>query len=87
VVRVEPGGDIVVFGPPDQMYGRISGNQILTNGSSDGSSNSGIRVQGDRLVTFHDASQTGVLGMIDPPSMGCTALIMAAAFFIELAIQ
>lgn len=85
--RVEPDGDIVVVGPsgttpPEQLFGRISGDQILTEGSPD----SGIRLEGSSLVTFYKSKPTNVIGVIDPPSMGRTALLMTAAFFIEMAI-
>ncbi len=85
--RVEADGDIVVVAPPgttppEQRFGRIAGNQILTEGSPD----SGIRLEGSELVTFYKSKPTNVIGVIDPPSMGRTALIMTAAFFMDMAI-
>lgn len=85
--RVESDGDIFVLGPPgagqpEQLYGRIAGDQLLTAGSRD----SGVRLEGSKLVMFYDSKPTNVIGVIDPPSMGRTALLMTAAFFIDLAI-
>lgn len=86
--RVEADGDIVVVPPPDagqveQLYGRIAGDQILTEGSRD----TGVRLEGSELVMFHESRPTNVIGVVDPPSMGRTALLMTAAFFIDLAIN
>lgn len=86
-VRVEADGDIFVVPPPqarqlEQLYGRISGDQLVTAGAPDG----GFRLEGSTLVTFHASRPTYVIGVVDPPSMGRTALLMAAAFSIDLAI-
>ena len=85
--RVESDGDIFVVSPPDarqpeQLYGRISGDQISTAGTRD----SGVRLEGSKLVMFYDSKPTNVIGVVDPPSMGRTALLMTAAFFIDMAI-
>ncbi len=85
--RVERNGDIFVVSPPeaqqpDQLYGRISGDQILNAGTHD----SGVRLEGSKLVMFYESKPTNVIGVVDPPSMGRTALLMTAAFFIDLAI-
>lgn len=85
--RVESDGDIFIVSPPEtgkpeQLLGRISGDQILTAGAHD----SGVRLEGSKLVMYYDSRPTNVIGVIDPPSMGRTALIMTAAFFIDMAI-
>lgn len=85
--RVEDDGDIFIVGPadagqPDQLFGRISGDKLLT-GRGDGT---GVRLESSQLVMFHESKVTNVIGAIEPPTMGRTALIMTAAFFIELAI-
>jgi hypothetical protein len=85
--RVESNGDIFVVSPPEahepeHLYGRISGDHISNAEAHD----SGVRVDGSRLVTFDGSGPTNVLGVIDPPSMGRTALLMTAAFFIDMAI-
>lgn len=85
--RVESDGDIFVVSPPEtgqpeQLYGRISGEMLLTAGAHD----SGVRLEGSELVMFYDSKPTNVIGVVDPPSMGRTALLMTAAFFIDMAI-
>jgi hypothetical protein len=86
--RVEPDGDIFVVGPPGaaqpaRLYGRLSGDQIVTVDAHV----SGVRLEGAELVMFYDAKPTNVIGVVDPPSMGRTALVMTAAFFIDLALN
>ncbi|MCX5746192.1 MAG: hypothetical protein NT062_27255 [Proteobacteria bacterium] len=51
-----------------------------------GATGSGVRLDGATLVMFQAARSTSVLGVVDPPRLGRTALIMTAAFFIDLAI-
>ena len=85
--RVAPDGDIFVVSPPearqpDQLYGHIAGDQILTAGGH----HTGVRLEGSKLVMFHENKPTNVIGVIDPPDMGRTALLMTAAFFIDMAI-
>lgn len=84
--RVEEDGDIFVVNPqagqPDQLYGRLTGNELLTAGARD----TGVRLEGDRLVMFYASKQTNVIGVVQPSSMGRTALLMTAAFFIDMAI-
>jgi len=85
--RLDPDGDIYVVSPPDAhqpdvRYGHLAGDRIALAGDGDRS----IRLEGAELVTYADTRRTNVLGVIDPPSMGRTALIMTAAFFIDLAI-
>lgn len=85
--RVAPDGEIVVVSPPadhqpDHRFGRISGDQL-----SMADLGASVRVEGARLVTYTDSKPTNVLGVIDPPRLGRTALVMTAAFYIELAIK
>ncbi|MDQ3366496.1 MAG: hypothetical protein M3680_13805 [Myxococcota bacterium] len=85
--RVDRDGAIYVVSPPgsgrsEQLYGRISGDQLLTAGARD----TGVRLEGSKLVMFYEGRQTNVIGVIDPPHLGRTALLMTAAFFIDLAI-
>lgn len=86
--RVEQDGDIFVVSPPraaqpDQLFGRLSGDTILLEGSRD----SGVRLEGSKLVMFHEGKPTNVIGVIEPATMGRTALLMTAAFFIDLAVS
>jgi hypothetical protein len=85
--RIEADGDIVVVSPseakqPDQPFGRVVGDQILLAGSRD----SGVRLEGTKLVMFHESKVTNEIGVVDPPALGRTALVMTAAFIIDMAI-
>ena len=85
--RVEADGNIVVVPPrgtgqPERVWGRIAGDQLLTTGTRD----SGVRLEGAKLVMFYEGKPTNMLGEIDPPNMGRTALVMTAAFLIDMAI-
>ncbi len=81
--RVDGDGKIFVVGPkgPDQLFGRLVGDQLVI-----GSGQMGVRVDGKKLVEFADGKDTSVLGVIDPLRMKRTALVMTAAFFIEMSI-
>ena len=50
------------------------------------SGRSGVRVDGKKLIEFADGKDTAMIGVIDPPRMKRTALVMTAAFFIDMAI-
>jgi hypothetical protein len=81
--RVDGDGNIFVAGPhgPEQLFGRLAGDQLVI-----GAGQTGVRVDGKKLVEFTDGRDTSVIGVIDPPRMKRTALVMTAAFFIEMAI-
>jgi hypothetical protein len=81
--RVGADGKIFVVSPEasEQLFGRIVGDQLLT-----GSGHAGIRVDGNKLVEFADGKDTGVMGVVDPPRMKRAALVMTAAFFIDMFI-
>lgn len=86
--RVEPDGDIVVISPPgegpaEHVFGHLTADQLLLAGAGD----SGVRLEGAKLVMFHDSRPTNMLGVIDPPTMGRTALIVTAAFLVEMALR
>ncbi len=85
--RVEADGDIFVISPPaagqpEQLYGRITGDRLETKRGPD----TGVRLEGAKLVAYYEGKPTSELGVIEPPTMGRTALIMTAAFFIDNAI-
>jgi len=81
--RVDADGKVFVLAPkaPPQLAGRIVGDQLLS-----ASGQTGIRVDGKKLVEFADGKDTAVIGVIDPPSMKRTALVMTEAFFIDMSI-
>ncbi len=81
--RVDGNGKVTVVAPnaPEQPFGRIAGDQLLL-----ASGHTGVRVDGKKLIEFADGKDTAVIGVIDPPSMKRTALVMTAAFFIDMAI-
>ena len=85
--RVEADGDIFVISPPaagqpEQLYGRVTGDRLETKRGAD----TGVRLEGSKLVAFYEGKPTSELGVIEPPTMGRTALILTAAFFMDLAI-
>ena len=85
--RIEADGTLFVVPPPgngqvEQRFGRIIEDRLVTGDAPP----SGVRLEGDKLVMHHDGKVTNVLGVIDPPTMGRTALIMTAAFFMDLGI-
>ena len=81
--RVDGSGKIIVVAPDksEQPFGRIAGDRLLM-----ASGRTGVRVDGKKLIEFADGKDTAVIGVIDPPSMKRTALVMTAAFFIDVAI-
>jgi hypothetical protein len=81
--RVDASGRIFVVGPKasQQLFGRIAGDELLT-----ASGEISVHIFGNKLVQFTDGKPTTVLGVIDPLSMKRTALVMTAAFFIDIAI-
>ena len=81
--RVDADGKILVVAPnaPAQLAGRIVGDQLLS-----ASGQTGIRVDGKKLVEFADGKDTAVIGLIDPPRLKRTALVMTEAFFIDMSI-
>ena len=84
--RLDADGKLFVLAPnaPAQLAGRIVGDQLLSAGGQ-----TGLRVDGKKLVEFADGKDTAVIGVIDPPpppSMKRTALVMTEAFLIDMAI-
>lgn len=84
--RVDADGKVFVLAPdaPAQLTARIVGDQLLS-----ASGQTGIRVDGKKLVEFADGKDTAVIGLIDPtlpPRLKRTALIMTEAFFIDMSI-
>ncbi len=81
--RVDADGRIFVVDArgSQQPFGRIVGDQLqMQRGSS------GVRVDGARLVEFADGRDTAVIGVIDPQTMKRAALVMTAAFLIDMSI-
>lgn len=81
--RIDGNGDIWVAepagaAPREQLFGRISGDQMRFAGSRRPWS---VRVQGN-LIEFSENNSSVIDGDVTP-SMRHTALIMAAAFYIE----
>jgi hypothetical protein len=81
--RVDTDGKVFVVAPnaPEQLAGRIVGDQLLS-----ASGHTGIRVDGKKLIEFADGKDTATIGLIDPPRMKRTALVMTEAFFIDMSI-
>ena len=81
--RVDGGGKIIVVAPDksEQPFGRIAGDQLLM-----ATERTGVRVDGKKLIEFADGKDTATIGVIDPPRMKRSALVMTAAFFIDMAI-
>ena len=81
--RIDGDGKVIVVAPDksEQPFGRIAGDQLLM-----ASGRSGVRVDGKKLIEFADGKDTAMIGVIDPPRMKRTALVMTAAFFIDMAI-
>jgi hypothetical protein len=83
--RLEPNGDLVWVvpsdaGQPDKPFARLTDDRLELAGARD----AGVRLDGAKLVMFHAGKPTSVIGEVEPPSMGRTALLMTAAFFMDL---
>lgn len=86
--RVEGDGEIFIVPPVsagqvEQRFGLVTGEVLQT----DDAGTSGVRVEGTKLVMFFDGKPTNELGVFDPPHLRRTALILTAAFFMDLAIS
>ncbi|MBI4957727.1 MAG: hypothetical protein HY908_37315 [Myxococcales bacterium] len=84
--RLDDKGDIHVVGPAgasprEQLFGRITGDELLIAGSDRPWS---VRVRGN-LIEFGPDDSSQIDGDVTP-SMRHTALVMAAAFYIDGAI-
>ena len=84
--RIDNKGDIYVTGPSganprEQLFGRISGDQFTFAGSARPWS---VRVQGN-MIEFGENNSSQIDGNVTP-SIRHTALVMAAAFYIEGAL-
>ena len=84
--RIDDKGDIYVAGAPgasarEQLFGRISGDQFTFAGSAKPWS---VRVQGN-MIEFGEENTSQIDGSVTP-SIRHTALVMAAAFYIEGAL-
>jgi hypothetical protein len=81
--RIDADGKIFVIGPKssEQLFGRIAGDQLVT-----ASGHAGVRVDDKMLVEFADGKDTSVIGVFDPSSLKRTALIMTAAFFVDMSL-
>lgn len=85
--RVERNGDIHVVSPPgrsprEQLFGRISGDQLTLAGSANPWT---VRIE-DATIVFHSGIPPNQIeGAIGAGSRH-TALVMTAAFFIDLAL-
>lgn len=84
--RLDDKGDIYVVGPAGanpqkQLFGRIAGDQLTMAGSDQPWS---VRVRGN-MIEFGKDNSSQIDGDVTP-SMRHTALVMAAAFYIDGAI-
>ncbi len=84
--RLDESGNIYVLQPPgvsprEPLFGRISGNELKLEGSDQPWS---VRVRGN-LIEFGKDNSSVIDGEVTP-SMRHTALVMAAAFYIDGAI-
>ena len=84
--RMDNRGDFYVVGPPganprEQLFGRIAGDQLTFAGSGKPWD---VRVQGN-LIEFGEQNSSQIDGDVTP-SMRHTALVMAAAFYVDGAI-
>jgi hypothetical protein len=84
--RIDHHGEIYVVGPaganpPEQLFGRISGDQFTFAGSARPWD---VRVHGN-LIEFGDQNSSQIDGDVTP-SMRHAALVMAAAFYVETAL-
>jgi hypothetical protein len=85
--RVDPDGAIYVVAPPSQesrerLFGRISGQVLTLAGSDDWA----VRVDGDTLRFNGPGFPNKIEGEVDD-RVRHTALVLAAAFYIDLAIK
>ena len=84
--RLDDKGDIYVVGPAgatprEQLFGRIAGDQLTVAGSERPWA---VRVRGN-MIEFGEDNSSQIDGNVTP-SMRHTALVMAAAFYIDGAI-
>jgi len=81
--RLDDHGDIFVMNPgaSPQLFGRITGDQLAFSGSDRPWS---VRVRGD-MIEFGEDNSSQIEGDVTP-TMRRTALVMAAAFYIDGAI-
>lgn len=84
--RIDDNGQIYVLQPPgvtprEPLFGRITGDELKLEGSAQPWS---VRVRGN-LIEFGKDNSSQIDGEVTP-SMRHTALVMAAAFYIDGAI-
>ncbi len=81
--RIDADGALYVIDPQGTKtpFGRITGDKLFT-----ASGKAGVRVDGAKLVEFADGKDTSVIGVIDPTSLKRSALVMTAAFFMDMSL-